>query len=234
MVTEKEVIDAVRSFPNGSAGGMDGLSPQHLKNLLMGPQDEHKKKLLNSLAQFINHVLAGKVPESYRTVFFGAALIALRKKDGGLRPIAVGNTLRRLACKIVSKRVMPSIRAKLKPHQLGYGIKGGAEAAVHATRGFLAENTDAILVKLDFKNAFNSFRRDNLLQVAVKDLPEYARFIWSAYRRPSGLICGEAILSSESGVHQGDPLGPLLFCLCVDHIVKGCANRAAAICVNRP
>ena len=31
-----------------------------------------------------------------RPFFFGASVIALNKKDGGVRPIAVGCTLRRL------------------------------------------------------------------------------------------------------------------------------------------
>ena len=70
LVTAKEVLDAVRSFPNGSSGGLDGLSPQHLKNLLLGTQDEYKRKLLDSFVQFFDHVLAGNVPTSIRSVFF--------------------------------------------------------------------------------------------------------------------------------------------------------------------
>ena len=33
-LTEKEVVTAIRSFPCGSAGGPDGLRPQHLKHLM--------------------------------------------------------------------------------------------------------------------------------------------------------------------------------------------------------
>ena len=32
-VSVKDVAEAIRSFPNGSAGGPDGLHPQHLKDL---------------------------------------------------------------------------------------------------------------------------------------------------------------------------------------------------------
>ena len=44
----------------------------------------------------------------------------------------------------------------LAPRQLGYGTKLGSEAAVHAARLFFqhAEST-AVMVKLDFCNAFN-------------------------------------------------------------------------------
>jgi len=33
--------NAINSFPNGSAGGPDGLRPQHLKDLLLGVPDDH-------------------------------------------------------------------------------------------------------------------------------------------------------------------------------------------------
>ena len=53
--------------------------------------------------------------------------------------------------------------------QLGYGVRGGAEAAVHAARKFLQNLEDGhALVKLDFTNAFNSIRRKML--EAIHDL----------------------------------------------------------------
>ena len=49
----------------------------------------------------------------------------------------------------------------LGPRQLGVGIAGGCEAAVHAARRFLNSSSSSyILVKLDFSNAFNTLRRD--------------------------------------------------------------------------
>ena len=58
----------------------------------------------------------------------------------------------------------------LAPRQLGFGVSGGAEAAVHAARHYLQgmEQGHAV-VKLDFTNAFNSVRRDSMLS-AVKSL----------------------------------------------------------------
>jgi len=65
------------------------------------------------LVDFINHVLAGGVPLPVPHVFFGASLHALRKKDGGLHPIAVGLTLRRLEFKIASCLAMEYIMPEL-------------------------------------------------------------------------------------------------------------------------
>ena len=102
---ESEVLQAIRSFPNGSGGGLDGLKPQHFKDLVGSGGREHESRLLESrllksLTHFVNLVLDGCVPQEIRSIFFGASLCALRKKDGGVRPIAIGNTLRRLISKV--------------------------------------------------------------------------------------------------------------------------------------
>ncbi|GAV09476.1 hypothetical protein RvY_19015 [Ramazzottius varieornatus] len=181
-VTVEEILAAVKSFPNGSAGGVDGLRPQHLKDMLS----------------------------------------AVKKKDGGLRLIAVGNTLRRLAGKIVVKRVGRVLEEQVRPEQVGCGTRGEAEAAVHAVRCFLEEGRDKsqVLLKLDFKNAFNTIHRDVLLRVVRDSLPKYFPFAQQFYRYPSKLLFGQQSLESARGVQQGDPLGPLLFCVLIQKLTK--------------
>ena len=89
------VYRAILSFPAGSAGGSDGLSLQHLKDLVR--VEGSAGALTQAIAHFVNLLLQGNVPESIKPLFFGARLSAFAKKDGGIRPIAVGLTLRRLA-----------------------------------------------------------------------------------------------------------------------------------------
>ena len=51
---------------------------------------------------------------------------------------------------------------------------------------------------------------------AVREMvPELYPLIHSAYSSPSSLFFGESVLQSSEGVQQGDPLGPLLFCLTI-------------------
>ena len=79
-------------------------------------------------------MLAGKVTSTICRIIYGAALCALSKKDGGLRPIAVGSTYRRLAAKLACKYVSDETGDYLRPTQIGFNTKGGCEAGVHATR----------------------------------------------------------------------------------------------------
>ena len=76
-----------------------------------------------------------------------------------------------------------------------------------------------MLLKLDFKNAFNSLRRDKMLMTVRESIPELFRFVHSAYAQPSSLFCRDQVVESSEGVQQGDPLGPLLFCLTIHPMV---------------
>jgi len=88
LVAESEVRSAVLSFTAGSAGGPDGLRPQHIRDMLLCR--EGGSELLSALTAFVNMVLAGSCPKNVAPVFFGGRLLALNKKSGDIRPIVVG------------------------------------------------------------------------------------------------------------------------------------------------
>ena len=98
-ISEEELVRAIYSFPAGSAGGPDGLRPQHLKDLISPGADGSRQVLLPALVSFIGLVLNGNTPASIRPFFFGANLTALEKKNGGVRPIAVGGHSTSTNCK---------------------------------------------------------------------------------------------------------------------------------------
>ena len=128
------------------------MLPQHLKDLTSTSQGVDSSDLLSSLTKFINMIIAGNVPLSARPFFFGASLIGLNKSDGGIRPIAVGCTLRRLVAKCVCAEVKEVMGPLLFPRQLGFGSPMGAEVTVHAEISYLNElEGDRLMFKLDFK-----------------------------------------------------------------------------------
>ena len=209
---------AIQSFPNGSAAGPDGLQPQHLKDLLTGVPNDNP--LLVAVTNLINLLLAGRTPPCARGTLFVANLLAISKKNGGIRPIAVGYVWRRLAAKVACSHVKQASATLLAPRQIGFGVAGGAEAAIRAARCFMENMHDRkLLVKIDFQNAFNTVRRDGILEAAAKHLPQLLPFACSSMAYPSELQFGKFMLVSEEGAQQGDPLGPLYFCLVVKELL---------------
>lgn len=217
-VDESDVLRAIRSFPAGSSGGLDGMRPQHLLDLVNCV--ESASGFISALTSFVNLLLGGKCHPEIIPIFFGGRLIALDKKNGGIRPIAIGGTFRRLTAKCASAFAVSKLAPLLAPHQLGVGVPGGCEAAVHATRRFLSSApNDAVLAKLDFSNAFNSLHRDAMLSAVFEFAPELYRYCYLAYSQSSFLKFGPHTLLSEEGAQQGDPLGPLCFCLTVHKLL---------------
>ena len=98
------------SFPKGTAAGPSSLRVQHLIDAAQIPLPI---SIGSSLGDIVNLLAAGKAPLSVARFQAGGSLTALNKfKDGSppdIRPIAVGETLRRLTgkclCSLVKDKV---------------------------------------------------------------------------------------------------------------------------------
>jgi len=105
-------------------------------------------------------VLAGHSPSDVVPIFFGGCLLALNKKSGGIRPIAIGFTLGRLALKFGTNQ----LKSLFHPCHLGVGIPGRCRGTFHfAHRSLEAMPANYMMVKLDFTNAFNNLHRHDML-----------------------------------------------------------------------
>jgi len=219
--SQNQIHAAISSFPHGSRAGPEGLRPQHLKDCISISAGDASTSVLTSLTELVNHLTNGHLPTALRPFLYGAQLHGLRKNNGDLRPITVGCTYRRLVAKVCLRPYMSRLCDLFQPSQLGVGTPRGCEAAVHATRSFMTQTQgEKVLLKLDVKNAFNSIRRDKVLQAAHTHLPEIYPFIWDCYSSKTSLFHGDFHLDSATGVQQGDPLGPALFALAIHGVTS--------------
>jgi hypothetical protein len=229
QLTESQVLKAIQSFPGGSAGGCDLLAPQYLKDLTSKKSGESGIRLLSSITILCNKMLRGDIPDNILPFLYGASLIAFSKPSGGIRPIAIGNTLRRLTAKAAANALKEASRSKLFPHQLGVAVPGGAEAIVHSARSFCLSNMSSadpvLFLKIDFENAFNSVRRDSLLRTIQTELSDFYPFLYQCYSKPTYLFFNGYPLLSSEGVQQGDPLGPLCFSLAIHKLISSLTSE---------
>ena len=189
--SETDVEAAINSMRPGSVAGLDGVRALHLQQLISKEAAESGRRLIRSLTRLTNLLLQGAAPECARAALFGASLCAMRKGDGGLRPIAMGSIYRRLACRIAARHVATTVGEELRPVQLGVGTPQGCEAAVHATREYLAVAAAAgsphLLVKVDVRNAFNTVRRDAFLTQVKARVPAVYPLLRNTYSEPTQL-----------------------------------------------
>lgn len=87
-----------------------------------------------------------------------------RDDDGveGVRPIAVGETLRRLTAKMLLRRFNDHPRHVMAPRQLGVSTPNGQGIIIHKLRHMVRKHgadADYTIVKIDFENALNLVNR---------------------------------------------------------------------------
>ena len=212
------------SFLKGSAAGPDKKVPQIFGDPVSKSNGSAGLNFLKPLTKLINLIGDGKIPEPLRPLIFGAKLIPLIKIDGGLRPIAIGNTLRRIASKCTGSKALAERQNFFGNVQAGCGTKRGAEIAAHSFRNLIGRDNNpkcTVLLKLDFKNAFNSFNRETRLNhVFFSNLPEWYNYTHCAYSKPTYLFYGGSVTMSEDGTHQGDPEAPPVFAEPIQTLVK--------------
>ena len=141
-----------------------------------------------------------------------------------MRPIAVGDVLRRLVGKAIL--ATPACRdaiASLAPPQVGVGVPGAAEAAAMTMQALASKLRSAspwVALQVDFSNAFNCVHRPHLLHQGMVRVPAAYNYLRFAYGRTTRLFCGQEVILSRCGTQQGCPMGPLGFALALQPIAE--------------
>ncbi len=86
----------------------------------------------------------------------------------------------------------------------------------------LCKNTaDTGILLLGLANAFNSISRTPIIDFVARKFPEARPWTQWSLCRAAPLLTNRAVLSSQTGVQQGDPLGPFLFACGIHDTIQG-------------
>ena len=189
------------------AAGPSGLDSDGWKRILCSKQFGTKSmELCESLARLTIRLSTQNVDPTILKPFTACRLVPLDKRPHGVRPIGIGEVLRRIVGKAVMRVLHDEMATCNAPIQVCAGIPGGVEAAVHATRRIYAEPETEAIILVDAENAFNSLNRNAALSNIKIVCPALATYIINSYREPANLYVANSnkIILSQEGVTQGD------------------------------
>ena len=211
-------LKALKSTPRGSAPGPSGLRFEHLKVC------SEVRDLCDCFCGIVQKVAAGGLGPVVGRALASARLIALAKGGGDVRPIAVGEVLRRLVARSICIQERATMADIFSPVQYGVATPGGLDQVVHQIQAGLEAHSDWGVFKCDLRNAFNFVSRQAFFNETLQFLPSIMPFTWLLYGQPSPLIYrgsqSTTVLMSSEGVHQGDPLGPFYFCIAINAVLQ--------------
>ena len=153
----------------------------------------------------------------------------LDKGEDAVRPIGVGEVIRRKMGKCVMHVTKPDVIDATDSLQVCAGHKSGSEAAIHAMRNiFEADQTDAVLL-IDASNTFNALNRAAAIHNIRVLCPTLATYVINTYRKLARLFItgGEELISAE-GTTQGDPLSMSLYAIRLQPLITRLHVSSAA------
>ena len=122
-------------------------------------------------AQVVVLFALGEYSEEFKRANLGAPLFALRKPSGGIRPVACGSVLRRLAARTLCSVFREDIRQACGGSQFAVGRSAGCERVHKALVALICSSPRDVVLKFDCSNAFNTMPRQLILDAVLSRAP---------------------------------------------------------------
>ena len=185
------------------------MTSEHLRPLLDSDHD------MSALSDFANYFAREEVPAKVVEVLRMGWMTALRKPDGGVRGIVVGDMFRRLVSRTLAKQFAKRDEDATSPHQYALKTRAGCECVAHLLQSLTDFDEGTTVVSVDGVGAFDLVSRNAMLNglLEMVDGEQLLPFARLFYSQPSTYLWDDDAgtthrIQQGEGGEQGDALMP--------------------------
>ena len=229
-----EEIDADKVYKAAlhleGSGGPTMLDAEGWKHILCSKSyGKDSGNLCQAIAELAKKLCREEIHPDCLHEFVACRLVPLDKgadKQGnpGVRPIGIGEILRRLVGKVVVGNIREDIIKAAGPLQTCAGLKAGIEASIHAMRSIFEEEMTEVLLLVDAENAFNNLNRRAALHNIKHICPNFHRYISNTYQLSAQMMIRDEkgqndCIFSDEGSTQGDVTAMAMYAIATRPLV---------------
>ena len=145
------------------------------------------KDLRVAIANVVKKLCTKTIQDETLEGLLACRLVPLNKRPG-LRPIGVGEVLRRVCGQVVMLVLKKDVIDSCSKVQMCSGQKAGSEAAIHAMRQTFERGEAEAVILADEANAFNNINSQALLHNVRILCPIFSNHVTNCYNVPARLF----------------------------------------------
>ena len=210
------------------AGGPTRLDAEAWKHILCSKVfGKVSEEFAEAIAATARRLCTDDIPHIYLRLLWDCRLVPLAKEDNGVRPVGIGETLRRIIGKCVLKITGDDVQQAAGALQTCAGVESGIEAAIHAMADtFQSDDCEAVIL-VDAENAFNRVNRKVALHNIQRLCPALYTYLNNCYKEPARLHLGDrTFIYSKEGATQGDNLAMAMYALSTREMIDDLKQAA--------
>ena len=244
IITEDDVINAIRAISNWKSPGNDAIQGYYIK---------YAKKYYKALQRIFQRWIDNpeEIPDEYMQ---GRTILVYKggnsEDPANYRPITCMNVISKVFTGIFKNKIMEQLRINEEERQISFSQLGNKHMSLGAKEGLIAnkaiqdmENRSQrkfIEMYYDVRKAFDSVNHAFMLETLeyykvpaqIVNCIEYMMTKWSLKMRYNQDSNIEAI-KLRRGIIQGDSLSPLMFILYINVVSKALNSEIEMIEITR-